>query len=144
MTDRKKKKRERHLRNNADASHEAVLEVGRGLFQFYFCGRCFAATLIVNECHSILPAQGNTGSTHPPPPQILLIEDRVAAEGSPSGNRVATGHELSDVKTSPGCFVCKTAKKLASLSNSAAKWLAALNLNISPDLLGGINLFECK
>lgn len=65
-------------------------------------------------------------------------------EGSPAGNQVAMGHKLSDVKTSLGCFVCKMAKKLASLSNSAEKWLAALNLNISPDLLGGINLFECK
>lgn len=78
-------------------------------------------------------------------PRFSQETDSVAAEGSPSGHQVAVGHRSLTLKPARvALFVCIMAKEVASLSNSAEKWLAALNLNLSPDLLGGINPFECK
>lgn len=85
----------------------------------------FAATLVLNKCHSVLPAQGNIGSSAPraprPPKKNLKIVRRTVwlwqALSCVTKLQRATG--LPVVNTKVGCFVCKMAKNLASPRNFA-------------------------
>lgn len=96
-----------------------------------------AATIVFNKCHSILPARGAIGNT----PKNLTVVDCLAVEGSPLCNQVVIPQALS---TGLYCFVCRMAKTWLPRATLLEVAVVVLNLNISSDLLGGINLFECK
>lgn len=115
-----------------------------GVFGFLVFGVFFlAATTVVNQCHSIFPAQGKLGSMSPPrsPPErpcgcwkaLPWVTTLPWATGS---LMLANQH---------GLLCSQNGQKAGFPGATPLKVVAAaLNLNISPDLLGGINLFECK
>lgn len=73
MNDRKKKKRERHTLGTMPihSTQQYWGWLGEGCFGIFFF--FFAATIILNKCHHILPAQGNIGSTEKKKLKKLIV-----------------------------------------------------------------------
>lgn len=126
MTEKKKKNRDT-LGTMQIHSMKQYWKVGRGLFQsFLFFFFNIAPTIILNKCHSIYQHKETQAAAPLPPKQNKQKTNSRSSStdsgcGSPSlGWPSWDGPQaLAVVQTSVGCFVCKMAQKLASLSNCA-------------------------